>query len=209
MKRVRKASAFLGSFLHYHTGFYIILLAAFLAGLIVSVVFCVQAPEETVEELSLYIDDFFQNMQKSGADSLALLKTGCVMHGCNFMFLIVCALMLIGIPLVAVFAAVKGFMHGFTIFLMMRIYGFKTLLFILLGMLPHYVVLVPCYLVACLVSMRYAGSLYQGSHELKANTLQLVGSLCILFVIAIMATLLQAYVEPVLIRLISGLYLAH
>ncbi len=208
VKRIRNISAILHEYLHHHTGLIIILVAAFLAGFIASVVFGMQASPDTIDELRLYMNDFFQNMHQSGADPVALFKTGFTMHTINFLVLTLCAIILIGIPLVAVYAAIKGFMHGFTLFVMLRIYGFKTLLFILLGMLPHYVILVPCYLLVCLLCMNFAGSIRQDAHEIKTNFLHFLIGLFVLFVFALMATLLQAYVEPVFIRLISGLYLS-
>jgi len=209
VKRIRNLSSVLPGYIHHHTAFIIIIAAAFLVGLIAAIVFGAQAPTDTIDELRLYLDDFFHNMDQSGADPVALFKTGFTMHVINFLFLMLCAIILIGVPLVAFFVAIKGFMHGFTLFVMLRIYGFKTLLFILLGMLPHYVILVPCYLLVCLLCMKFAGSMYQDTHEAKTNFLHFLLALLILFMFALMATLLQAYVEPVLIRLISGLYLRH
>jgi len=74
VKRIRNLSSVLPGYIHRHTAFIIIIAAAFLVGLIAAIVFGAQAPTDTVDELRLYLDDFFHNMDQSGADPVALLK---------------------------------------------------------------------------------------------------------------------------------------
>ena len=188
--------------------FYISILASFTIGGIIAAVFAFTLPELSCKELLLYLEDFFRNMKESGADSVAIFRSGILSNLRSFGFLFFFSVMVIGAPFIAAFAAVKGFMHSFTLFFMFRLYGIRAALFFLLGMLPHYLLLIPCYLGVCAFCLRYSVSIIHEKQELKKMILRLLAALAAFFILATMATLLQAYIEPLLIRLISGLYLS-
>lgn len=187
---------------------YICILVSFLIGGVLAAVFAFTMPALSCEELLLYLNDFFQNISKQGADSTALFKTCLSLNLQNFGLLFLCSVMVIGVPFIAAFAAVRGFMHCFTLFFMFRLYGFRALLFFIAGMLPHYLLLVPCYLLLCVTCLKFSLSLTQSKQELKKNLFMFICRLAGLFVLAVMAGLLQSYVEPLLIRLIAGVYLS-
>lgn len=187
---------------------YLCILASFCIGGVFAAVFAFTMPELSCEELLLYLNDFFQNMSQIGADSAALFKTGFMLNLQNFGLLFLCSLMVIGAPFIAAFAAVRGFMHCFTICFMLRLYGAKAILFFILGMLPHYLLLIPCYLLLCGICLKFSAALRQGRADLKKRIPAFVIKLFGLWILAVLASLLQSYIEPFLIRLISGLYLA-
>lgn len=188
--------------------FIVCILASFTIGGIFAAVFAFTLPELSCKELLLYLEDFFRNMKNSGADSSALFRSGMFSNLKNFGFLFFFSVTVIGAPFIAAFAAVKGFMHLFTLFFMFRLYGVRAAIFLLLGMLPHYILLVPCYSILCVVCLKFSLLLLHEKQELKKNISRLLITLVCLFLLASMAVLLQAYIEPLLIRLISGLYVA-
>ncbi len=188
--------------------FYICILASFTIGGIIAAVFAFTLPELSCKELLLYLEDFFRNIEKSGADSAALFRSGLLSNLKNFGFLFFFSVTVIGAPFIAAFSAFKGFIHCFTLFFMFRVYSIRAGLFFLLGMLPHYLLLIPCYLCLCVVCLKFSLSLIREKQELTKTIPRLLAMLALFFVLATMATLLQAYIEPLLIRLISGLYLS-
>jgi len=188
--------------------FIICILASFTIGGIFAAVFAFTLPELSCKELLLYLEDFFRNMEHSGADSAALFRSGLLSNLKNFGFLFFFSVTVIGPPFIAAFAAVKGFMHCFTLFFMFRLYGVRAVAFFLLGMMPHYLLLIPCYGILCTVCLKFSLLLLHEKQELKKNISRLLLTLVCLFLLATMAVLLQAYIEPLLIRLISGLYVA-
>lgn len=185
---------------------YICVLASFIAGGIFAAVFALTMPEPACEELLLYLNDFFQNISQKGADSTALFKTSLLLNIKNFCFVFLFSVMVIGAPFIAAFVAVRGFMHSFTLFFMFRLYGARAALFFVVGMLPHYLLLIPGYLLLCVLCLKFSLSLTREKHDLKKRLLPLFLKLVGLFALTVMAALLQAYVEPLLIRLIAGLY---
>ncbi len=187
--------------------YYICILASFVVGGVFAAVFAFSLSELSCKELLLYLGDFFQTIDENGADAAALFKASLILNLKNVGFLFFVSVMVIGAPFVAAFVAVKGFMHCFTLFFMFRLYGIRTLLFFGVGMLPHYLLLIPCYLFLCVVCLKFSITLVREKHELKRILPRFILMLSCLFAVSIMASLLQAYVEPLLIRLISGLYI--
>ncbi|MBE7021676.1 MAG: hypothetical protein E7414_00410 [Ruminococcaceae bacterium] len=208
MKRVNALPKVFLRFIQADARLYIYILLAFIIGGIFAALFAFGLPESALTELSLYVDDFFQNMHKSGTDSVLLFQDGLVMHIKSFGILLLLSVMVIGAPFIAVFAGLKGFMQGFTLFFMFRVYSFRAVLFFLAGMLPHGLILLPCYSVLFVTCLKFSKSLVRDRQNLKARLLHFALILGILFLVAVMATLIQAYVEPLFIRLIAGMYTA-
>lgn len=188
-------------------GFYICVLASFIVGGIFAAVFAFTLPELTCKELLLYLDDFFQNINRQGADSAVLFKTGILLHTKNFGFLFLFSVMVIGAPFIAGFASIKGFMHCFTLFFLFRMYGVRAAAFTAAGMLPHYLLLIPCYLMTCTVCLKFSVQLFRERYDIRKKLPRFALTLAGFFCLAVMSLLLQAYVEPILIRLIAGLYI--
>lgn len=188
--------------------YYVCVLASFIIGGIIAAIFAFSLPELSCKELLLYLQDFFQNMEKNGADASALFRSGVLANLKNFGFLFFFSVTVIGAPFLAVFSAVKGFMHCFTLFFLFRLYGIRAALFLILGMLPHYLLLIPCYLGITALCLKFSISIVCEKYEFKKNIPRQLLTLSVFFVLATMATLLQAYIEPPLIRLIAGLFLS-
>lgn len=206
-KKVKLPKTWL-TFIAKDVKFYSLILASFTIGGIIAAVFAFTLPELSCKELLLYLEDFFRNMSESGADAAALFRSGLLSNLKNFGFLFFFSVTIIGAPLIILFSAVKGFAHGFTLFFMFRLYGVKAALFFLLGMLPHYLILIPCYLGLCALSLKFSFTLLHEKNELKKSILRLVLLFVAFFMLATMATLMQAYIEPLLIRLVAGMYLS-
>ncbi len=187
---------------------HICILIAFLVGCLLAALFAFTLSPLACEELLLYFSDFFQNISETGTDAGLLFKTGLLRNLQNFLVLFLFSVMVIGAPFIAGFVTVHSFVHSFTLFFMFRLYGAKTLLFILAGILPHYLLLIPCYLFLCVSCLQFSLSLLKDRQEPAKKISILLGKLVFFYLLSIMAALLQAYVEPLLIRLISGIYLS-
>ena len=207
MRRTHPKKELFASLTEGHFGYILCILAAFLAGGVFAAVFACTLPELSEKELLLYLSDFFGNIRQSGADAGALFRESMLLSLQNFVLLFLCALLIIGAPFVAAFAAIKGFVHSFTLIFMFRLYGIKTALFFLLGLLPHYLLCAPVYLAACVLALRCSVTLGREKQDLKKTFFRLLLAFLLLFLGATMASLLQAYLEPGLIRLISGLFI--
>jgi len=181
------------------------IMIAFGLGFVASAVFVFTMQDTVCQELSIYLQDFFHNIAESGTDSAVLCKTGIGMNFRNVLFLLLCSFLIIGAFFIVGFSVLGGFVHGFTFFFFCKQYGIKSLLFFLLGMLPHYTLLAPAYLFFLVLVLRFS-LLLREKHELKRRVVSLFAKTAVLFALMLMATLLQAYVEPALIGLIAGMF---
>ena len=206
MKQSNHWSKYIADYIKADKPLYCIVLASFLLGGILAAVFVFTMPDLSCEELLLYMNDFFQNMGDKGADALAVFHIGLLQNLQNVCLLFLFSVMVIGAPFVAGFAAVHGFMHCFTLFFMFRIYGAKAVLFAALGMLPHYLLLVPCYLVLCVTCLAFSLSLSKEKMILTRKLPLFLGKLAGFYAITVLSVLMQSYVEPLLIRAIAGLF---
>ncbi len=191
-----------------HIKTYVILVGACLLGGIVAVFYTMHMPPLSTKELSLYVDDFFKTIQENGTDAAALLKAGLLLQAENFVLLLLFSCMSIGTPLIAGFSFVSGFRHAFSIVLFFRLYGIRAIVFVLFGCLAHYLILVPCYLVLCARAIEFTKTERRENGNFKKKCLGHMLFFCLMFLIASFALLLQAYIEPLAIRLVAGLFLA-
>ncbi len=208
MRKKAKLPKFCWLYVKRDASFYAFILASFIVGGIIAAVFAFTLPDLSCKELGLYLEDFFNNMNQNGADASALFHSGIISHLKNFVFLFFFSVTVIGAPFLIAFSAVKGFMHCFTLVLFFRLYSWRAALFLLLGMFPHYLLLIPCYLGICATCLKFSVSVFSEKNDFKKTIPRLLLILAAFFLAAIMTTLLQAYIEPPLIRLISGLFLA-
>ncbi len=207
MRRQQKSKKFISADISHIAPYGIVILSAFLVGGIFAAVFAFLLPELTVKELHLYLDDFFRNIKASGTDSFALFRHSLLANLRNFGIIFLFAVMLPGALFLGLFSGFGGFTGGFTLFFLLRLYGFRAVLFALLGILPHALLLLPAYFVALSASLYHAVTLLKEPKEPKHRLFRL--SLCLVGALSLTlaSSLLQAYIEPALIRLIANLFI--
>lgn len=189
--------------------FYIIAAGAFLGGAALAVIAVSAMPELQGKEILLYMDDFFGFLNEQAADGNQIFRTALCSNAWSFILLSLCALSVAGILFVGGFCAFKGFINGFLIGFMFRMYGTRALLFLLAGMLPHALLLLPCYLfytTACMkLSVSIAGT---GLANIRQRAAGAAGVVLVFWLLALSASLLQGYIEPIFLKLASGMFLA-
>lgn len=206
MKQSGRWSIYITDYIKADKPLYLILLASFFVGGALALVFVLSMSELSCEELLLYMNDFFQNMGDRGADAIAVFYAGLLQNLQNVCLLFLLSVMVVGAPFIAGFVAVHGFMHCFTLFFLVRLYGMKATLFMIMGMLPHYLLQAPCYLVLCVTCFSFSLSLGREKMTLTRQIPIFVGKLFGFYAITVLSVLMQSYVEPRLIRLIAGLF---
>lgn len=180
---------------------YILIVGVFLAGVILSTVLNISAGRE--EEIKLYINDFVSNVKNYSTDSLKTF--GIAMSGyikfVTIMFLL--SITVIGSVGTLAYVFIKGFSYGAVFVCLFNMIGTKALLFFVCAVLPHILVTVPCCVSYSFFCTKNSYIISKGVKDLKASILAplLYGMLCILLVSV--GALIQAYVEPVFIRLIN------
>ena len=179
---------------------YILICGVFLAGVILSYILNISSGLES--EIKLYIDDFISAVKNCNADSnktfsLAMLdyiKVSCVLF---FM-----SLSVLGSVGTLIYVFIKGFSYGIVIISLFSILETRAVLFFLCLILPHSLVLAPCFSTYSLHCMKNAYSVSNGVKDIKARVVMplIYGFFCVAF--SSVAALIQAYIEPILTRII-------
>ncbi len=179
---------------------YILIIGVFLAGMALSYILNVSSGLES--EIKLYIDDFLSAVKNYNADSdttFTTAMTGYIRVSC---VLFLMSLSIIGSIGTLAYVFIKGFSYGIVFFSIISIMEKKAVLILLCLILPHSLVLFPCFLTYSLYCMKNAYSVSKGVKNIKARIVMplVYGVFCVAF--SGVAALIQAYIEPLLTRVI-------
>jgi len=162
------------------------------------------------DELSNYFQGFLQLLNNQNLESSELFSTA-LLENLKLIGLIwILGVTIIGIPFIFIILGVKGFIIGFSSGFIINALNFKGVLFTIFALLPKEIIIVPC-LIAIGVnginfSMRIAKN--KSAHEnLKDNLKTSFISYCFVTAfyscIIIAGLIIDAYLTPVLIRIIA------
>ncbi|MBR5156715.1 MAG: stage II sporulation protein M [Clostridia bacterium] len=187
--------------------YYGISTSAIFCGFVLAVVCAFSLPEFNVKELALYFEDFFTGFLKSGADSKLIMFSALKINVIIFCTLAVFSLMIVGIPFIVFAGVCIGFAVGFAVTFIFRVYSFSALLLIVTAIIPHLIIVLPCYVALIAYSLKFCFLLRNDRSNIKKAIPSFMFSVIIIFVIAFAGTLMQAYIEPVLIQLIAEYFI--
>lgn len=188
---------------------YAIIFIAFTVGALVAAFSVFNLSESQTKELMLYLGDYFDNINKSGADKTLILKIS-VLDNLKACFLAVMfALMVIGAPFIVLICAAGGYTAFFTLILLFKCYGIKAILFFLTGLLPHWIILLPLYGFFLADCLKFSLAVLNGAKNKRQA--KSVGAFLltafIVFLCSACASLLCAYVEPWLVSFVAKFYI--
>ncbi len=204
IKGLRRTCAF---HIKSNISYYVLLLCAFVCGGIVAAACVLGLSELSLKELSIYFDDFFTSINSEGSASFDIFKMAAASNMKLYIFLILLSMMAIGAPFIAGVAILFGYSFWFTLFFIFKIYGIRGIVFVVGGMLPHQLILLPCYALTLQVCLRFSVSLFKGKSDFKASLVPFLIKIAVLFLVSILSALLEAYVEPIFLELMSSLFL--
>ena len=179
---------------------YILILGMFIAGVALSGVLNISSGSE--EEIRLYLNDFISNVKNYSTDSAKTFNiaiSGYIKYICILFFM---SLSVIGSVGTLAYVFIKGFSYGIVFISVANTMGAKSLVLFLCTIFPHSIILVPCFLMYSLFCVKNSYYVLKGIKDIKSGVLVpfLYGILCIF--ISGTAALIQAYLEPILMRAI-------
>ena len=180
---------------------YIMIVSFFVAGAILS--FLLNISVVSQEEMKLYINDFVSNVKSCSVDST---KTFCLAVNGNIKSIAMLFLMsmcVIGSYGVVAYVFLKGFSYGTFYCVLFNALGVKTAMFFLCSVLLHTIISAPCMMCYSLFCIKNSREITEKSKRGAGGiTVSLVYAVLSFFVMCVPA-LMQAYLEPLIIR-ISG-----
>lgn len=163
-------------------------------------------------QLITYIEKLFQVVNTKTIDSLAVLKQSLKS---NFLFSIimwVLGITIVGIPIALGFTALRGFVIGFSVAFFVKEMSIKGIL-VSLSLLPQNLIQVPTMLLIAGLSISFSVGMVKNAARAKNPRYSFLNRLgtyttivSILIVVLSIGCLVEAYVTPLLIKLISTVF---
>ncbi len=189
----------------------ILILGAFLGGLVCGALTLHTLHSSQLEELRQYLNGFLQGVEPLAETSRAsgfhawcqILKTQLPLLG----ILWILGLTVVGVPLIVFAVGARGFVLGFTVGFLIKEQAMQGLLLALVAVLPQNLCYVPALIGAGSFAFYFSFSLLRGYRN--GPVLKGVLAYSLIFVLILLITLLgtwiEAYFVPGLIRLMLSL----
>lgn len=193
-------------------GVYFLVLTIFAIG-IAAGTFTVRALDDTQKQsLIKYLQGFFQILLSRDIDSMAVLKQSVSNNLQTVLIIWILGITVIGIPVTLLIIGVRGFIIGFTVGFLIDGLGWKGLLFTGLAILPHNLIVIPSLVGISVLSVSFSLMIIKDrlAKRWTKHYWQKFISYCILvavlFIVSIAGSIIEAYVVPVFIKLISSYF---
>lgn len=191
-------------------GLYFIVILFFAIG-VAAGAFTVKALDDLQKQaLIKYLQSFFQVLTNKDIDSIVVLRQS-IENNIQTVFIIwILGITVIGIPVTLLIMGVRGFIIGFTVAFLIDGLGWKGLFFTFLAILPHNLIIIPCLVSICVISISFSKMIIKDrlARRWTNNYWHKFFSYCILiimiFTVSIAGSFIEAYIIPVFIKLISS-----
>lgn len=186
--------------------YYILIICGFMCGGIIAAACVFGLSDLDFKELSVYFEDFFQSVKGSGFDSFEIFRLSAWENLKLFFAISIVSMMITGAVFIPFFSAICGYSFCFTTFYILKAYSFKGVALLFSIIFPHQLILLPCLMLTFCVSMNFSATITIEKGGLKAKLLKYFLKILILYLVSVLASLLQGYIEPLLIKLVLPLF---
>jgi stage II sporulation protein M len=173
--------------------------------------FMVKALDEGQKQsLINYLQGFFQMLTSKNVDGNAVFVQSLSNNFQTVLVILILGITVVGIPLTLLVVGGRGFIIGFTVGFLINSMGWKGLLFTLIAVILHNIIIIPCIIVISVMSISFSLMIIKNRMAKRWTTnywqkvLSYILTIVILFVITILGSLIEAYIIPVFIKLITS-----
>ncbi len=181
---------------------YILIFGVFMAGMALSYILNISSGSEG--EVKAYIDEFLSTIKNYGTDSKKTFSFAMQGYVKSILIFFIMSLSLIGSVGSLIYVFVKGFSYGIVVICIFKIMGTKAFLMLLCLIFPHTLILIPCFTEYALYCFKNAWSVSKGVKDIGARIFMPLVNGVICVALLSVSALIQAYLEPVLTRVIIG-----
>ena len=184
---------------------YIIASVIFIIGVVIGVIFINQIEEETQNQIGSYINTFVECLNSDYEINKQELLRSSIISNMIFVFLIwFIGSTVIGIPIVYLLIAIKGFSLSYTISSILITFGTgKGILFSLASLLFQNIIIIPCILALAVSGMKLYKSIMKDKNRenIKVEIIRHTIFSLFISVFYIMSSFVEVYVSSNLITL--------
>ncbi|MFZ5965824.1 MAG: stage II sporulation protein M [Bacillota bacterium] len=189
---------------------YFIVIMFFVIG-ISSGAFTVKALSAThKQELIGYLKSFFQLLSDNEFEELAILKQSLLNNLQSGALIWILGVTVIGIPLILLLIAVRGFIIGFTVGFLVENIGLKGFLFSLVSIVPQNLFIIPGLIIIAVIAISFSTMVIKNrlNKTQKQNIFSqfVLYSMIIFFLFLIIGVgcIVEAYITPIFMKMISS-----
>jgi len=111
----------------------------------------------------------------------------------------------IGTAPMVIAVGAKGYAVGFTVGFLVKYYGLTGFLASVSGVLPHNIIILPCYILLAAAGMNFSQKLLMGTGNIKVSFVSYSALTAILFGIISIGSVVEGYVSSSLIKAALGI----
>lgn len=164
-------------------------------------------------ELDNYMQGFFEMFDAQTINSSSLLKVSSIYNGKMMLILWLLGITVIGIPFIFAVTGIRGFINGFSAGFFIRLMGIKSLLFIAVVILIKEIIIMPSLMTMGVTGINFSQNIIKNrkvSYPAKESFLTSFAAYCATTLLCcaflFIGILVEAYVVPVLIRIIAPVF---
>ena len=123
----------------------------------------------------------------------------------RFIILFLCGTTVFGSPVSVFFIGYTGYSLGFTVAFMLKYYGLTGLLAAFLGILPHYIVLLPTYCFAGVVCINFSNNILLEKKNFNYDLKKFLVKMIIVLFMIFFACILEGFISAFFLKKIFAL----
>ncbi len=177
-----------------------VLVSAFLVGL-VSPFYLTNASYSAVLEI---VNNIFAALPNLEVNSAAETKAALCANSVLLLIWYVAGMSLIGVVLAYILLALRSFVLGFCLSILIMGDAAYGIVLSLLAILPQHLLLLPIFLFACVFSAKFSYELICGNVDLKNSLFIYSMIFVVLWFFAVLAACFQGYISPKLLAMFFG-----
>ncbi len=184
-----------------------ICLILFIIGSISGGIMALTLPQESMEEISDYLEAFFEFKQdQNEIDTYSILLSSLGQKLTMVSVIWMLGITIIGIPLVLTIIFLKGLLLGYTVTVLTSQMSFGGFIFSIISLLPHNILFLPAFLLTCIAAISVSITLFKNhfTRQGKNLSIELINYIFIIISttgITFFASLVEAYITPTFMNL--------
>lgn len=177
--------------------FLLIVVACLITGVCIGAGMCVSMGTQQADEITGYLADFSQLARQAAPDTATIFANAMASALQTGLFLWLCGLTKLGLPVAPAIVGLRGFMCGFTVSALIKSFDSVGLLAAAVGILPQMLLMLPCLIVFAVSAMNHASlpRNIEGADRRRRFLAYTIACSLLLLVLALCA-ILESYVSP-------------
>ncbi len=160
------------------------------------------------QELINYIQNSFQILNHQPVKEVSVFKQSILNNLQTGAFIWILGITVIGIPIILILIAIRGFIIGFTVGFFIDQLGIKGMLFSLISVLPQNIFIIPGILVVAVIGISFSKMIIRNKINKSYNTHNIFKQFILystiisfIFLIILLGCMVEAYIIPIFIRM--------